>query len=69
MVAGLVARELHCGSWVGCKGSIYAVAAGLIVRELHCGSWVGCKGATLWELGWLYLTLQPGHYIMVAGCG
>ena len=63
MGAGLVVRELHCGSWVGCKGATlwelgwlqgsYTVGAGLVARELHCGSWVGCKGATLWELGWL----------------
>ena len=51
MAVGLVVRELHCGSWVGCKGATLAV--GLVVRELHCGSWVGCKGATLWQLGWL----------------
>ena len=37
------------------------MAAGLVVGELHCGSWVGYRGATLWELGWLYLTLQPGQ--------
>ena len=51
MAAGLVVRELYCGSWVD------TVGAGLVLRELHCGSWVGCKGAILWQLGWLYLTL------------
>ena len=53
MGAGLAVRELHCGSWVGCKGVTLWQLGWLQGIDLRCGSWVDCKGTTLWELGWL----------------